>query len=68
MRTLGTAREVNFCLIYSKARKSQDNVLQGILVIIHLCEFDCEVAIYEMLVLSNKLTKRHMSMTVTLQL
>jgi hypothetical protein len=41
--------------------------MQGILVRIHLYEFDCEVAVYEIWVISNKLMKGHGSMTVTLQ-
>jgi hypothetical protein len=45
----------------------QGTVLQGTLVRIHLCEFDYEVAVYEMCVISNKFTKRHGSMTVTRQ-
>jgi hypothetical protein len=51
--------------MYFEACNRQDTALQGALVRIHLCEFDCEVAVYEMWVISNKFTKRHGSMTVT---
>jgi hypothetical protein len=40
----------------------------GTLVRIHLYEFDYEVAVYEIWVISNKLMKGHRSMDVTLQL
>jgi hypothetical protein len=40
--------------------------MQGILVRIHLYEFDCEVTVYEIWVFSNTLMKGHGSMTVTL--
>jgi hypothetical protein len=58
---------LTFVLMYSEACNRQGTALQGTLVIIHLCEFDCEVAVYEMLVIPNKFTKRHGSMTVMLQ-
>jgi hypothetical protein len=67
MRTLSTAREVDFCLNVFEAYNRQGTILQGTLVRIDLCEFDCEVTVYEMWVISNKFTKRHGSMTVTLQ-
>jgi hypothetical protein len=67
MCTPGTAREANFVLIYSKAYKRQGTVVQGTLVRIHLCEFDYEVVVYEIWVISNKLIKRHKSMIVTIQ-
>jgi hypothetical protein len=53
--------------MYSEACNRQGTVLQCTLVRIYICEFDCEVAVYEMWVISNKFTKRHGSMTVTLQ-
>jgi hypothetical protein len=53
--------------MYSEACNRQGTALQGTLVTIHLCEFDGEVIVYEMWVISNKFTKRHVSMTVTLQ-
>jgi hypothetical protein len=53
--------------MYFEACNRQGTVLQGTLIRIHLCEFDCEVAVYEMWVISNKVTKIHGSMTVTLQ-
>ena len=53
--------------MYSEASNRQGTALQGTLVRIHLCEFDFEVAVYEMWVISNKFTKTHGSMTVTLQ-
>jgi hypothetical protein len=67
MRTLNTAREVDFFLMYSEACNMKGTTLQGTLVRIHLCESDCGVMVYKMWVISNKFTKRHGSMTVTLQ-
>jgi hypothetical protein len=63
---LSAQGRLTFVLIYSVACKKQDIVLQGTLARIQLCEFDCEVTVYEMWVISNKLTKRHKSMIVML--
>jgi hypothetical protein len=50
--------------MYSEACNRQGTVLQGTLVKIHIYEFDCEVTVYEMWVISNKFTKRHGIMTL----
>jgi hypothetical protein len=41
--------------------------MQGILVRIHLYEFDYDVVGYEIWIISNKLMKGHWNMTVMLQ-
>jgi hypothetical protein len=50
---------LTFVLMYFETGNRQGTVLHGTLVRIHLCEFDYEVVVYEMWVISNKFTKRH---------